>query len=35
MQKRRWDTVLYGIAEDQAGYFTAAQARAAGLSQKR
>lgn len=31
MHKRQWDTVLYGIAEDQAGYFTAAQARAAGL----
>jgi predicted transcriptional regulator of viral defense system len=35
MQKRQWDTVLYGIAEDQAGYFTAAQARAAGLHQVR
>jgi predicted transcriptional regulator of viral defense system len=31
MIKRQWDTVLYGIAEDQSGYFTAAQARAAGL----
>jgi predicted transcriptional regulator of viral defense system len=31
MHKRQWDTVLYGIAEDQAGYFTASQARAAGL----
>jgi predicted transcriptional regulator of viral defense system len=35
MYKRQWDTVLYGIAEDQAGYFTAAQARAAGLRQVR
>jgi predicted transcriptional regulator of viral defense system len=35
MHKRQWDTVLYGIAEDQAGYFTAAQARAAGLRQLR
>ena len=35
MNKRQWDTVLYGIAEDQAGYFTAAQARAAGLHQVR
>lgn len=35
MHKRQWDTVLYGIAEDQAGYFTAAQARAAGLRQVR
>lgn len=35
MRKRRWDTVLYGIAEDQSGYFTAAQARAAGLHQVR
>lgn len=35
MHKRQWDTVLYGIAEDQAGYFTAAQARAAGLHQVR
>ena len=32
MQERQWDSVLYGIAEDQAGYFTAAQARAAGLN---
>ncbi|MEO8076304.1 MAG: type IV toxin-antitoxin system AbiEi family antitoxin domain-containing protein [Acidobacteriota bacterium] len=31
MHKRQWDTVLYGIAEDQSGYFTAAQARAEGL----
>ncbi|MGV3518799.1 type IV toxin-antitoxin system AbiEi family antitoxin domain-containing protein [Luteitalea sp.] len=35
MQKRQWDTVLYEIAENQAGYFTAAQARAAGLHQVR
>lgn len=35
MNKRQWDTVLYGIAEDQAGYFTAAQALAAGLHQVR
>jgi predicted transcriptional regulator of viral defense system len=35
MNKRQWDTVLYDIAEDQAGYFTAAQARAAGLHQVR
>jgi len=35
MHKRQWDSVLYGIAEDQAGYFTAAQARAAGLQQFR
>lgn len=35
MHRRQWDTVLYGIAEDQAGYFTAAQARAAGLHQVR
>lgn len=35
MRKRQWDTLLYGIAEDQAGYFTAAQARAAGLLQIR
>jgi predicted transcriptional regulator of viral defense system len=35
MNKRDWDRVLYGIAEDQGGYFTAAQARAAGLYQVR
>ena len=35
MRKRQWDTVLYGIAEDQAGYFTAAQAKKAGLHQVR
>lgn len=35
MHKRDWDRVLYRIAEDKAGYFTAAQARAAGLFQVR
>jgi predicted transcriptional regulator of viral defense system len=35
MNKRQWDTVLYGIAEDQNGYFTAAQAKARGLHQVR
>jgi predicted transcriptional regulator of viral defense system len=35
MHKRQWDTVLYEIAEDQSGFFTAAQARAAGLHQVR
>jgi predicted transcriptional regulator of viral defense system len=35
MHKRQWDTVLYEIAEGQSGYFTAAQARAAGLRQVR
>ena len=35
MQKRQWDTVLYDIAENQVGYFTAAQARTAGLHQVR
>jgi len=35
MRRRQWDTVLYGIAEDQAGYFTAARARTAGLHQIR
>ena len=35
MRKRQWDSVLYELAEDQAGYFTAAQARAAGLHQVR
>ena len=35
MQKRQWDSVLYELAEDQAGYFTAAEARAAGLHQVR
>jgi Transcriptional regulator, AbiEi antitoxin len=31
MKPRRWDTTLYDLAENQSGYFTAAQARAAGL----
>lgn len=31
MKPRRWDSTLYEIAENQSGYFTAAQARAAGL----
>lgn len=31
MKTRRWDTTLYELAENQSGYFTAAQARAAGL----
>jgi len=31
MKPRRWDTTLYKLAEGQSGYFTAAQARAAGL----
>ena len=31
MKTRRWDTTLYELAESQSGYFTAAQARAAGL----
>ena len=35
MHKRQWDTVLYEIAEDQSGFFTAAQAKAAGLHQVR
>jgi predicted transcriptional regulator of viral defense system len=35
MHKRQWDTVLYEIAEGQCGFFTAAQARAAGLHQVR
>lgn len=35
MHKRQWDTVLYEIAESQSGYFTAAQARAAGVHQVR
>jgi predicted transcriptional regulator of viral defense system len=35
MRRRQWDVLLYGIAENQAGYFTAAQARAAGLQQVR
>lgn len=35
MRRRQWDTTLYELAEDQAGYFTAAQAREAGLHQVR
>jgi predicted transcriptional regulator of viral defense system len=35
MHKRQWDTVLYEIAEGQSGFYTAAQARAAGLRQIR
>jgi predicted transcriptional regulator of viral defense system len=31
MKPRRWDVVLYDLAEGQLGYFTAAQAREAGL----
>ena len=31
MKPRRWDSLLYGLAESQSGYFTAAQARSAGL----
>jgi predicted transcriptional regulator of viral defense system len=31
MKARRWDTLLYDLAESQSGYFTAAQARLAGL----
>src|ERR1700681_3622624 len=35
MKRRKWDTTLYKLAEEQAGYFTAAQAREAGLHQVR
>ena len=35
MRRRQWDTTLYHLAEGQAGYFTAAQAREAGLHQVR
>ena len=35
MRRRQWDTTLYALAEAQAGYFTAAQAREAGLHQVR
>jgi predicted transcriptional regulator of viral defense system len=31
MKPRRWDTTLYELAESQSGYFTTAQAGAAGL----
>lgn len=35
MRHREWDTTLYTIAEGQLGYFTAAQARDAGVHQVR
>ncbi|MDQ3417766.1 MAG: type IV toxin-antitoxin system AbiEi family antitoxin domain-containing protein [Acidobacteriota bacterium] len=35
MKRREWDTTLYELAEAQAGYFTAAQARDAGVLQVR
>lgn len=35
MKRRQWDTILYELAEGQAGYFTAAQARDAGVLQVR
>lgn len=35
MKPRRWDALLYELAEAQSGYFTAAQARSAGLHQVR
>jgi predicted transcriptional regulator of viral defense system len=35
MRRRQWDATLYELAEAQAGYFTAAQAREAGLHQVR
>lgn len=35
MLPREWDQKLYGIAEGQLGYFTAAQAKAAGVHQVR
>ena len=35
MRRRQWDTTLYELAEGQGGYFTAAQARHAGLHQVR
>ncbi len=35
MRSRQWSNQLYGIAEGQLGYFTAAQARAAGIHQVR
>jgi predicted transcriptional regulator of viral defense system len=31
MKPRRWNTLLYDLAESQSGYFTAAQARSAGV----
>lgn len=33
MRRRAWDTTLYSVAEGQQGYFTAAQARDAGVHQ--
>jgi len=35
MRPRQWDRALYEIAERQLGYFTAAQAKAAGVHQVR
>ena len=35
MRRRQWDTTLYELGQTQAGYFTAAQARVAGLHQVR
>src|SRR5437867_12575308 len=35
MRPREWPAKLYDIAENQLGYFTAAQARAAGVHQIR
>jgi predicted transcriptional regulator of viral defense system len=35
MLPRKWDQKLYEIAEGQLGYFTAAQAKAAGMPQVR
>ena len=35
MRRRQWDSTLYKLAEAQAGYFTAAQARDAGVLQVR
>src|ERR1700733_12395668 len=35
LRRRAWDIVLYDLAEGQAGYFTAAQARRAGVHQVR
>jgi predicted transcriptional regulator of viral defense system len=35
MRSRQWNTKLYDIAESQLGYFTAAQARLAGIQQVR
>jgi predicted transcriptional regulator of viral defense system len=35
MRRRQWDTTLYELADGQAGYFTAGQARGAGLHQVR